>query len=907
MLPPSTTRNGGGHTAPVVISSHQSSTQEDPGTQLGNPTTSSAGAVVGENSASLANGAGASIAPAPTLSSEPAQNGNGAPPATSERQTANPTKQGGDSGAPASRAPASNTASVIGGHTISRDPSHSGGVVVGSQSLQAGAQTTLDSTPLSIGQQGSVAIGTSSTVNVASAPQVVGGQSISTDPSNSGGVVVAGQTLQPGAQTTISNMPVSVGEGGTVAVGGSTTVNVASVTQVLGGHTIAADPSGPGGIVIAGHTLQPGGQTTIDQTPVSVDQSGTVAFGSDTVNAAPAAANSAPAVATIGSLSLSADPSIPGAIVFGASQTLTSGQMTTIGNTPVSVGSGGVVVAEGPRASSTFALQSAQSLVPVVIATISGQAVTATSGPPVAIDGSTLIAGGPVATIGGQAVSLGSQGLVVGSSTAAYSTESPVDPQAAAVTIGGSTYTAFSGSPLVIGSNTLSEGGPDATISGQLVSLGPQGIAVGSNSVAYSATPTGGVGAVVSIGGNLYTAYSAAPLAIGSTTLSAGGPAGTVDGQRISVGSNGVVVGSSTEAYFAAAAPTETDGAIVTLGGNVYSASSGAPLIIGSTTLSAGGPAALIDGQKISMGPQGIVVGSTTASYSVSGPQSELPNLAVTLGLQVYTASESSGNVVVGSITLTPGGPAQTISGEVLSAAPSGSGVVIDEETMSFSKSPIIINGLTAASEAAFTISGHPYTAFEVAGHSREIIIPGIASGSSITLGVGGPPATILGQVVSAGSDGLVFGSRTIPYVSATPTSDPLEVEAPFTLGRNTYTAFEVASHSGELIIPGASVTLSIGGPATTISGETLSAASGGLVINGSADAFATVTAATLPIVQGATDGSSTTGAPSSASPTSSFPNASTMSSSDAPKSVLEWHLIVIAAVFSAGIICLLP
>ncbi|KAF2236548.1 hypothetical protein EV356DRAFT_530829, partial [Viridothelium virens] len=837
-----------------------------PASQQADPTTPSTGAAAGGNIVSAENGAGApsagqpnAQAPAPAtqqaatpaLSPAPGDNGNNDPsipqdgdPAVSSAQQAgapNPVAAAPNTPAAAAAAPAQ---TVVGGQTISADPANSGGAVVGSQTLQPGAQTTIDSTPVSVGQQGSVAIGTSSTVNVASAPQQIDGQTIAADPSNSGGVVVAGQTLQPGAQTTINNTPVSVGQAGTIAVGGSTTVNAASAPQVLGGQTVAADPSNSGGVVIAGQTLAPGAQTTINQTPVSVGQGGTVAIGSSTVNVAPAgvpaAVTPAPAAATIGSQVVSADPVDPGALVVGGSQTLQQGQVTTIGNTPVSVAPGGVVVAGGAGGSSTIPLQAAQSPAPVAVATIGGQAISATSGQPVAVGGTTLTPGGAPATVGGQVVSLGSQGLIVGSSTAAYSGPgAATTPAAAAVTLGDITYTASSGSPFIIGSNTLSVGGPAATVSGQIVSLGSQGVVVGSSTVGYSAASTGGEGAVVIIGGNL------------------------------------------------------------------YSASSGAPLIIGSTTLSAGGPAVTIDGQRISVGSQGVVIGSTVEPYSTISPQSESPEAAVTLGLQVYTALESSGKVVLGSITLMPGGPAQTLSGKVVSAA--SSGIVIDGTTQSFSTPAPVIDGITAASEASFTIAGHSYTALEVAGRQGEIVVPGANPGSSITLSVGGPAATISGQVISAASTGLVVGSQTVPYVSAIPTSDPLEVEAPFSVGGSSFTAFEVSGHSGELVIPGASVTLSVGGAATIINGETISAASNGVVVDGSTEAFETVTAATLPTISGATigpwDRSSLTNSPSFSSPTSS-PSGSPISSSGTSRLFLPWQWIAVATVLSS-ILCL--
>ncbi|KAI9684960.1 MAG: hypothetical protein M1822_005609 [Bathelium mastoideum] len=910
----------------AIAGGKQSSTQDGSGTQA-DPTISSAGVAAGGNIASLLNGEGDSSAQsatkqtsapvsqhaaAQTPSSISAVNDNSAPPATNKGGAASPAaslaQQESAANSPAASAPSVQT--IVGGQTISADTANPGRVVVGSQTLQPGVQTTIDSTPISVGQQGSVVVATSSIVNVASVPQQVGGQSIAADPATPGGVVVAGQTLPPGAETTVHNTPISVGQDGTVAVGGSTTINAGSAPQIVGGQSIAADPSKSGGVVVEGQTLEPGALTTIDNTPVSVGQTGAVAIGDTTVKVSPlsepAVATSASALATIGSQVISVDPSQSGAVVIDGSQILQQGEATTVGNTPVSVGAGGVVIGGGSGGSSTIALQSTPYSLPIAINTVGGQAITATSGQPVAVGGITLTAGGPATTVGDQALSLGSQGLVIGSSTATYSdAESPALPNAATVTIGGSTYTASSNSPLVIGSNTLSVGGPAATISGQAISLGPQGVVVDSSTVSYSAAPEGGEGAVVTVGGNLYSASSGAPLVVGSTTLSAGGPAQTIDGQRISVGSNGLIIGSSTVAY---SSSSVFQGAVIALGGNLYTASSGVPLVIGSKTLSAGGPAITINGQRISIGSQGAVIDSITEPYSAIGSQLQLPEVAITLGSQAYTALESGGKVVLGSVTLTPGDPAQTISGETISAAPSG--IVVDGTTQPFSTPPPVLDGITAASEASFTIAGHSYTALEVAGHSGEVFIPGATSGSFITLSVGGPAATISGQVISAAPSGVVVGTSTITYASATPVSAPVEVEAPFTLGGSSFTAFEVYGHSREVVVPSASITLSVGGPATTLAGETISAASNGLVIDGSTDTFATVMAATLPIVPGATigpwDGTSTTESARSSSSISQ-PSGPLTAPSAAAKSILHWQWVVLTVLFHALIISFLP
>ncbi|KAL9062754.1 MAG: hypothetical protein Q9157_008660, partial [Trypethelium eluteriae] len=331
--------------------------------------------------------------------------------------------------------------------------------------------------------------------------------------------------------------------------------------------------------------------------------------------------DSVPGSPSVGGLPIAADHSNPGALVIGGTQTVQPGGTAIVQNTPVSLGSGGLVImpnSGAPGAASPTTIPILQPIsppnVPTAIFMLGSAPLTASqeSGH-VVIAGSTLSAGGPAATLSGQVVSVGSSGVIVGGSTHLFSapaTGIAVPPQpsevAAPFTVGGMPYTAYapagqSGVAVLTGADgvptTLMAGGPAATISGQAISVGSSGIVVAGSTYPFL-NPATGVGnqaqpsegaALFMVDGSPYTAYEPAgqsgiavlPGINGvPTILSAGGPAATISGQAISVGSSGLVVGGSTIPFSALpinpAAPGPTGpqevAASFTIGGQAYTA-----------------------------------------------------------------------------------------------------------------------------------------------------------------------------------------------------------------------------------------------------------------------------------------------------------------------------------------------
>lgn len=108
-----------------------------------------------------------------------------------------------------------------------------------------------------------------------------------------------------------------------------------------------------------------------------------------------------------------------------------------------------------------------------------------------------------------------------------------------------------------------------------------------------------------------------------------------------------------------------------------------AAVVIGSITISVGRPTATISEHVVSAASNSPVINGASITFPSSDVVTEALGAVITLGSQVLAAMDSSGIVTIGSITISPGGPAATISGHVISAATNG--LVVDGTTTDFS------------------------------------------------------------------------------------------------------------------------------------------------------------------------------------------------------------------------------
>jgi hypothetical protein len=311
-----------------------------------------------------------------------------------------------------------------------------------------------------------------------------------------------------------------------------------------------------------------------------------------------------------------------------------------------------------------------------------------------------------------------------------------------------------------------------------------------------------------------------------------GGAGGSFGGQA---GSEGSSNGGGAGGHGASA--------VFTIGSQTYTAYSGQPLAVGGSTLLPGGSPITVGGHVLSMQNGDVVVDGKTMAYSPDGAAAS--EAIISLGSRVLTAFDQAGSVVIGSKTLSVGGPAATISGEVISMAPSG--LVIDGAFHPFSGIPTATEGGAGlAEDAVFTIAGHVYTAIENPSHAGTAVING--PNGPITLTVGGPPTTVDGKVVSFGPSGIVVGNSQVAFHPMTASG---KMDAIFTdPAGHVHTAIDELG--GLTAVVDGSITLSVGGPAKTIDGEVVSLGSNGLVIDGSiTESFSNPTSGQAPATSG--------------------------------------------------------
>ncbi|KAK5727472.1 hypothetical protein LTR15_003368 [Elasticomyces elasticus] len=402
-------------------------------------------------------------------------------------------------------------------------------------------------------------------------------------------------------------------------------------------------------------------------------------------------------------------------------------------------------------------------------------------------------------------------------------------------------------------------------------------VAVDGTTVGQAPLPTGGAPASVTFtaSGQAITAVQDPSdpdvVNVNGVTLTQGGAPATVNGVPISYATSGLVAGSSL------VLPVSAEGAAATTlvaGSQTFELSqdgSGGPTVLvagGSTRTLIPGQATTIDGVTFSRQSTGgiVVDGASTVQPLVSQANPTDPAEAViTLGDQTVTATQGSsgsvGVVEVAGTTLSEGGSPITISGQVISAA--SNGIVMGSQTVTYSASAQASPADPA--EAVVTLGGQTLTAIQGSSGSTNVV-----EVAGTTLSVGGSAATISGQVISAASNGIVVGSQTVAYSAGGQSS------AVFTASGSAFTAVE-GSDPGVVVVDG--TTLSVGGPAQTVDGVVLSAASGGVVVGGST----TVSYSTDSQASQQTEGVSSTDSRSSgstgvASATSTSSGASTWS-----------------------------
>ena len=409
-----------------------------------------------------------------------------------------------------------------------------------------------------------------------------------------------------------------------------------------------------------------------------------------------------------------------------AGQTLIPGAPAiTIQGTPVSLGpSGNAIVVAGdtlplPPLVSAPAVSVSVASHPIILNTLSHYVVAR----------KTLTPGASPINIQGTPVSLApsASAVVVAGSTIAL----PVGVNGPVITVGDQPVTANSASQYIFGSKSLTPGGPAITVSGMTISLAPSETqAVIDDSTIRLITASPSLPSLV-LGSHTFTANAASAYVIGGQTLVPGRPGIDIPGSAIGI----------------LTLPPEPSQPSSLAGDQVFTPR---PIVfsIAGTTLSAGGPGAIISGTSVSLGPSGSLVIGTSTTLLPSG--ASLP--ALTVGGQVLTPSPIAFSIA--GTTVSAGGRGVTVSGTPVSLGPSGS--------------LIIGTGVTKLYPTAFTVGDQVFTpnptAFPIAG---------------TTISAGGPGVTIAGTPVSLGpSAGLVVGNSTTQLSPTSPEGPSFEGRA---------------------------------------------------------------------------------------------------------------------------------
>lgn len=395
-----------------------------------------------------------------------------------------------------------------------------------------------------------------------------------------------------------------------------------------------------------------------------------------------------PTIATFHSEPIFFIPSASNAAVI-AGQTLTQGAPDiTIDGTPIQAKSNGVIIG----GSSTVTFPSYQ--VPAGFPPTTDVFIASASSGNLAIAGSvTFSPNDPAATVSGTTISEASNGRPVVDGVTFPLLAPTLEPF---TTIAGKPLFTQPNGALVVDTQTILPGGSTIVVSGTVISAASNGHPVidGNTISIQPASPYS------TIADQLLTTASNGALLFGTQAISPGASAITLSGITISIISNGYpIVDGSTLSI-------PSTQALTTIAGQPLAIAPNGTLIVGTQTLSPGGPAVTISSTTISAASDGSPV--------VNGHTHPLPVLQTLVDsnskpVATVTCQASypapCNAIIVGTQTLLPNGPGITISGTTFSVA-SNNDLIIGTRTIDLSR-PSASQGATqtGAGLAGFIIS----------------------------------------------------------------------------------------------------------------------------------------------------------------------------------------------------------
>lgn len=528
---------------------------------------------------------------------------------------------------------------------------------------------------------------------------------------------------------TIHGEPVVVGPESKVRVG-SQTLTRGSTPITVSGEVVSLDPSGK--LVIGGTATSSFQEIIATPTPLRH---------------------------TVGSVGTAPVVIGPSSVVVVGTETLSKGgPPITVGGKPVSLDSGGhAIIVDGTKTSQLPPVSISR---PPPVLTLGTVTVTGNAATQYFLAPSQTLTPGGTASLGGSVISLDSSAsfVVVDGATQLLSAPPPsMTPPKRTIVVGASTFTEQPGSSFVLGTKTLILNGTPVTIGTTTLSLGQDFVLVN--------------GRITSLG--VSTLAPARPeITLPGSTITASGP-GTfvVDGKTVVVGGQPITLNGGITLSLAASNVLVSDGisttlenpSAITLGHSGITSNKDGVFVIEGHTLTVGGPAITLSGGGVVslLSSNVIAINGETSTFAV--PASATPS-PLTVGNRVFTALPGSASAyLLGTRTLTPGGSV-VYDGTTISLAPGATAVVIDGVTSTLTTQAPITNApiLTIGLETFTAISG---TAYLIHG---QTLTPGgsvIFDGTTVRLS---PDATIL-LYVSEGTSTkeTLFPATAIPTLPA--------------------------------------------------------------------------------------------------------------------------------------------
>lgn len=295
------------------------------------------------------------------------------------------------------------------------------------------------------------------------------------------------------------------------------------------------------------------------------------------------------------------------------------------------------------------------------------------------------------------------------------------------------------------------------------ITIASKGIVAGDSVVPFAEPPFQyKQDTVLTVNGHTYSANrQSGSLPINGSPVSVGGTI-TIDGDVLTIGSHAIGVGGTAVALpdEHPELPAVTASANIVIAGETMTAFKDGDtvhVLVDRTKLTLG-QVTTISGTRIEVASNGIVVGSSTATFHDTQSSTAEAGSAVTIDGTVYSASaiaDQTDAFLLAGQTLLKDGTAATIEGQLVTNGPNGISIV--DPTAS----------ATATSEAnnvgsVFTIDGIAYTATPVAGNSDAVVLQGH------TLSVGGPGVTFAHHVITKASSGILVTETTSSAADAT-------------------------------------------------------------------------------------------------------------------------------------------